>query len=179
MRTLMLRLTGTLFLVLTLLTMNTACIAEPIEIEFVARTPDQMGSFYEARGFPVEMLDVIKKQCLITTRIHNTSDDVVWLEMKNWHFSVNCSTTSRKTRAQWKDFWSAMDIPLSKQATFHWTQIPDVLDYLPGEEEGGNITLPRTDQPITIKASFATGKDKKGPVFQVEYHNIYCADDKP
>ena len=36
-----------------------ACATKPIEIEFVARTQDQMSSFYEARGFPKEMLDVI------------------------------------------------------------------------------------------------------------------------
>lgn len=156
-----------------------ACATKPLEIEFVGRTQDQMGSFYEARGFPKEMLGVIKQHCLITTRIHNISDDVVWLEMKNWHFSVDGKPTFRKSRDEWRVFWTQMDIPLSKQATFHWTQIPDVLDYLPGEEEGGNITLPRTNQPITIKASFATGKDKKGPVYNVEFNNLRCAEDKP
>ena len=156
-----------------------ACATKPIEIEFVARTQDQMGSFYEARGFPKEMLDVIKQHCLITTRIHNISDDVVWLEMKNWHFSVNGKPTFRKTRNEWRQFWTKMNIPLPKQSTFHWTQIPDVLDYLPGEQEGGNITLPRTDQPITIKASFATGKDKKGPIYKVKFTNVRCAEDKP
>ena len=124
------------------------------------------------------MLDVIKQHCLITTSIRNISDDVVWLEMKNWHFSVNGEPVQRKSRDQWKAFWTAMDIPPSKQATFHWTQIPDVLDYLPGEREGGNITLPRTDLPITIKASFATGRDKKGPAFNIEFNDIRCAYDK-
>lgn len=155
------------------------CSTAPIEIEFTARTPDQMGSFYEARGFPREMLDVIRQHCMITTGITNVSDDIVWLEMKNWQFSVDGQELKVKSRAQWKQFWSEMNIPLSNQATFHWTQIPDALDYLPGEREGGNITLPRTQRPITIRASFATGKDKKGPLYEVEFNDIYCAEDKP
>lgn len=167
----------TLIFLVFLLTIS-ACTDSPVEINFIARTPDQMSSFYEARGFPDEMLKVIEKQCLITTRIHNVSDDVVWLEMKNWHFTVDGKPTIRKTRQQWRDFWTRMNIPLSSQATFHWTQIPDVLDYLPGEKEGGNIVLPRTSKAITIKASFATGKDKNGPVYKVEFNNIRCAEDK-
>ena len=166
------------FLLLVLIFTVIACTANPVEIKFVARTPDQMGSFYEARGFPIAMLKIIRQQCLITLGIHNTSNDIVWLEMKNWHFSINGEPIVRKTRQQWRDFWTRMDIPLSSQATFHWTQIPDVLDYLPDEEEGGNIVLPRTSKPITIIASFATGKEKNGPVYFVEFNNIRCAEDK-
>ena len=98
--------------------------------------------------------------------------------MENWQFSVNGVPVIRRSRDDWKRLWTEMNIPLSKQTTFHWTQIPDVLDYLPGEREGGNITLPRTDQPITIKASFATGKDKKGPVYNVEFNDIYCTENR-
>ena len=138
---------------LSIVLVTSACVNKPINIEFVSRTQDQMGSFYEARGFSEDMLNIIEQHCLITTRIHNISSDVVWLEMKNWHFSVNGKTILRKTRDEWRQFWTQMNIPLDKQATFHWTQIPDVLDYLPGEKEGGNITLPRTNLPITIKAN--------------------------
>ena len=163
----------------TLLLATTAYAAEPISISFKARTPDQMGSFYEARGFPTAMLDIIRQQCLITTGIQNNSKDIVWLEMKNWHFSVDGKVVIRKTRDQWKKYWTEMGMPLSKQATFHWTQIPDVLDYLPGEKEGGNVVIPRTNKAITIEATFATGKDKKGKPFTVKFENIYCAEDKP
>ena len=166
-------------ILLTIILLTSACATKPVEIRFVGRTQDQMASFYEARGFPKEMLDVIEQHCLITTGIHNISDDVVWLEMKNWHFSINGKTIIRKSRDEWKKFWTELGIPLAKQATFHWTQIPDVLDYLPDEKEGGNITLPRTDQPITIKASFATGRDKKGPVYNVVFNDIRCAENKP
>lgn len=42
-------------------------------LELTPRSPDQMGSFYEARGFPKPMLDVLKKQCYISVRIANIS----------------------------------------------------------------------------------------------------------
>ena len=163
-----------------ILTISTSvCATKPVEIKFVARTQDQMQSFYEARGFPEEMLNIIRQHCLITTIIHNVSDDIVWLEMKNWQFSIDGKPITRKSRADWKQFWTQMSIPLPNQATFHWTQIPDELDYLPGEREGGNITLPRTDQPITIRASFATGRDKQGPTYNVEFNDVRCAENKP
>lgn len=156
-----------------------ACTKAPIEIEFVSRTQDQMSSFYEARGFPDEMLKVIEQHCLITTRIKNVSNDVVWLEMKNWEFTTDEKPIAIKSRKKWRDFWTAMDIPKNHQTTFHWTQIPDSLDYLPGEEEGGNISLPRTTRPISVKATFSTGKDKNGPVYHFEKHNLKCAYDDP
>ena len=158
---------------------TSACATKPIDIEFVSRTQDQMGSFYEARGFPKEMLDVIQQHCLITTGIHNISDDVVWLEMKNWQFTVDGEMIPIKSRKEWRAFWTKMGIAKNHQTTFHWTQIPDVLDYLPGEEEGGNISFPITQSPISVKASFATGRDKKGPVYHFEKHDLQCAYDPP
>jgi hypothetical protein len=63
-------------------------------------------------------------------------------------------------------------------STFRWTLIPETLDYLPDEEEGGNIILPRVEGPITVKASFATGDDRQGPVVTIEYDKLYCATNK-
>lgn len=163
-----------LFLVTTTLS---SFASAPVKIRFKARTPDQTSSFYEARGFPKEMINIIKQQCFITTGVHNTSNDVVWLEMENWQFNVDGNPVTRLTRAQWKQKWSAIGIPLSKQATFHWTQIPDVLDLLPDEKEGGNIILPRTNEPISITAKFLTGRDKQGKPYTVRFDNIYCAKD--
>jgi hypothetical protein len=164
--------------ILAVILCSSACTTAtaPVEIEFVGRTQDQMASFYEARGFPDEMLKVIEQHCLFTTRITNVSDDVVWLEMENWEFTVDGKVIAVKSRKEWREFWTAMGIPKNHQTTFHWTQIPDSLDYLPGEEEGGNISFPRTNRPISVKASFSTGKDKKGPVYHFEKHSLECAD---
>lgn len=152
---------------------------DDILIEFAPRTPDQMGSFYEARGFPKEMISILMKQCFITVRIHNTSKDQIWLELENWKFSTNNTPIHRDHRDTWKQRWRDRNIPLRFQSTFRWTLLPETLDYLPSEIEGGNIILPKTDVPITLKATFRTGKDKQGPVINIEYDKLYCAKDQP
>ena len=130
---------------------------EDIELQFAPRTPNQLMSFYEARGFPPAMTDILSKQCFITVRIHNKSDTTIWHDL---------------------DRWRAMDMPLASISTFRWTLLPEALDYLPEEAEGGNIILPRVDGPVSVTASFATGDDKQGKVITIEYSDLYCAEDK-
>ena len=55
---------------------------------------------------------------------------------------------------------------------------PEALDYLPDEEEGGNIILPRVDGPISVKASFETGNDRQGAPITIEYDRLYCAENE-
>ena len=70
-----------------------------------------------------------------------------------------------------------MDIPLSKQSTFRWTLIPEQLDYLPAEREGGNILLPFTKDPISVTATFATGNNKQGKKITITSDKLFCAED--
>ena len=171
------------FIQLLLVIANTQ-IVEPIiigttelEIEFTPRTPDRMGSFYEARGFPESMLDVLKKQCYITVGITNNSDKKIWLELANWQFSSAGKVLKREHRDYWKKRWQDMNIPLNKQSTFRWTLIPETLDYLPGEHEGGNIILPFSKEPISVTATFATGENKQGKKITVSSDKLFCAED--
>jgi len=149
-----------------------------IEVEFVPRTPNQLMSFYEARGFPPEMIDILRRQCFITVRIHNKSDEKIWHDLANWQFSHNGEPLKREHRNYWLDKWHAMKMPLASISTFRWTLIPEELDYLPDEEEGGNIILPRVKGPISVKARFATGNDKQGAALVIEYDELYCAENK-
>lgn len=150
---------------------------ELMTIRFKPRKPNQMGSFYEARGFPRPMRDVIHKQCYITAIIHNTSKEKIWLDLSDWKFSVNGKPLKREHRNYWKKRWQEMGIPLRYQSTFRWTLIPEELDYLPGEKEGGNLVLPFTKGKITLDATFKTGADKKGEVIRIHYDQLYCAED--
>ncbi len=150
---------------------------DAVQIKFQPRTPNQMASFYEARGFPKAMTDVLKQQCFVTVRIQNTSDDILWLELANWRFSSNGKVLERNHRDVWKQRWQEMGMPLQSQSTFRWTLIPETLDYLPDESEGGNIVLPRVDGSITLDAEFATGADKQGPVVNIHLDDLYCAKD--
>ena len=109
--------------------------------------------------------------------MHNTSHDILWLELANWRFSNNGKALERDHSDIWKQRWQEMDIPMRSQSTFRWTLIPESLDYLPDEAEGGNIVLPRVEGPITLDASFATGADKQGPVVNIHIDDLYCAKD--
>ena len=73
--------------------------------------------------------------------------------------------------------WQNMGMALSKQSTFRWTLIPETLDYLPGEHEGGNILLPFSDKPIGITAIFATGENKQGKKIVITTDKLFCAED--
>lgn len=150
---------------------------EELAIEFTPRSPNQMGSFYEARGFPKAMLDVLKKQCYITVGIRNKSQQKIWLDLAQWTFSTANKPLQREHRDYWKQRWQDMGIPLNKQSTFRWTLIPELLDYLPGEKEGGNILLPFTKDYISVHASFATGDNKQGKTITISTDKLYCAED--
>lgn len=150
---------------------------DKLEIKFTPRTPNQMGSFYEARGFPRAMRKVLMKQCFITVGIHNISEDRIWLDLADWQFTADGKTLKREHRDVWKQRWQQMNMPMSKQSTFRWTLIPETLDYLPGEHEGGNIVLPFTDKPISLSATFATGKDKQGEKITITSDKLFCAED--
>ena len=147
-----------------------------LKIGFTPRSPQQMGSFYEARGFPKAMRDIIQKQCFITVGILNTSNKKIWLELSNWQFTSAGKPIIREHRDAWKKRWQEMDMPLSKQSTFRWTLIPETLDYLPGEHEGGNIVLPFTDNPISLTATFATGDNKQGETITITTDKLFCAE---
>ena len=149
-----------------------------LEIDFTPRTANQMGSFYEARGFPKEMRDVLKQQCFITVGILNTSNTKIWLDLSNWKFSAAGKPIYRDHRDVWKKRWQDMGMPLNKQSTFRWTLIPEALDYLPGEHEGGNIVLPFTDKTISITATFATGENKQGKKITISTDKLFCAEDE-
>ena len=148
-----------------------------LEIDFTPRTPNQLGSFYEARGFPRSMQDILRKQCFITTGISNHSNEKIWLDLESWEFHKDGKPIKRYHRNEWKERWQKMDIPMSKQSTFRWTLIPETLDYLPGEHEGGNVILPFTEGYFSLKATFKTGDDKQGKAITITTDRLYCAED--
>jgi hypothetical protein len=148
-----------------------------LEVHFIPRTANQMSSFYEARGFPQNMLSIIRQQCFITVGIQNNSATKIWLDLASWEFSAAGQAVTRENRDSWKDRWQQLKIPLDKQSTFRWTLIPETLDYLPGEHEGGNIILPFTQGAISLKATFATGEDRQGKTITITTDKLFCAQD--
>jgi hypothetical protein len=148
-----------------------------LKLTVIPRTPQQMAAFYEGRGFPRKAIELTRTACFFTIGIHNKTQDILWLETANWQFQTVTGPLKRITRDEWKQRWQQLGLALPYQSTFRWTLLPAGLDFQPGEREGGNITLPRTDKPFSLRAAFATGKDKQGPRIEVEITDLRCAED--
>jgi hypothetical protein len=150
--------------------------SERLMVVLDPRTPEQIAAFYEARGFDASMIDLLSGQCYVTVFIHNTGQDVIWLDLAQWRFSDAEGEVARLDRGYWQDRWAAMRIPMAHQSTFRWTLLPETLDFRPDEAEGGNIILPRSGRPLTVSARFDTGADRSGTPIQVRLDDIQCAD---
>lgn len=145
-------------------------------IRLAPRTPNQMAAFYEARGFSAFALEEIKKTCFITVGLRNKSETIIWFDLNNWHFTTSQGPLQRILRDDWKKRWDELGLEKRFQSTFRWTLMPEQLDFRPHETEGGNITLPRTDEPITITGEIYVGK-QKNRLFQLKFENLTCAKD--
>jgi len=150
--------------------------SDKLIVNLSPRTPQQIAAFYEGRGFSDAMIAVLREQCFITVFIKNKSRDIIWLDLAHWQFKNSEGEITRRDRNYWKARWQEMAIPLAHQSTFRWTLLPEQLDFLPDEREGGNIVLPRDDQPISIQARFDTGQDRGGDPIEISLENIRCAD---
>lgn len=150
--------------------------SERLVVDLSPRTPQQIAAFYEGRGFSDAMIDLLRQQCFITVFIHNKSRDIIWLDLDHWQFTHGDGPIIRRDRHHWKARWQKMGTPLAHQSTFRWTLLPEQLDFLPDEREGGNIILPRDDQPITLTARFDTGEQREGDPIRIKLEKLRCAD---
>jgi len=145
-------------------------------LRLAPRTPNQMTAFYEARGFPGAAIDEIRKACFITVGLRNNSDTIVWFKLDNWRFTTSKGPLKRIMRPDWTARWQKLGLAQRFQSTFHWTLVPEQLDFRPHEREGGNLTLPQTDLPITITGEIYVG-EQKNRLYQINFDGIYCGRD--
>ncbi|MGD8408480.1 MAG: hypothetical protein PVF21_07700 [Thiohalophilus sp.] len=166
---------GLLFLLPFSATAKPSHESDDLVVNLTPRTPQQIAAFYEGRGFSEAMIDVLRKQCFITVFIRNRSRDIIWLDLQHWKFTNTNGVIIRRDREYWKARWQKMGIPLAHQSTFRWTLLPEQLNFLPDEREGGNIILPRDSQTITLHARFDTGQARDGKPIQITLDNLQCA----
>lgn len=137
-----------------------------------ARTPEQIEAFFSARGFPREALGALRDACFLTVGIRNASSEVVWLELDRFKLSdASGKPVPRITRAQWKARFKKFKVPAASQATFGWTQLPEVRDLQPDEPVGGNIAIPRHNHPFKLIAEFR--RERKSPLV-FEFPDFRC-----
>ncbi len=148
-----------------------------IKLEMIARTPEQMAAFYEARGFPKTAIRELSQMCFITVGLTNKSRDVIWMKLANWKFISKQGPLKRFHRNELKARWRQIGLAQQYQSTFRWTLIPEVLDYRPDEREGGNIVLQRTGEPFSLQAQFVVGAEQQGETIAVQIDDVRCAED--
>jgi len=142
-----------------------------------ARTPQQVAAFYEARGFPSKAVQQLNSLCFLTVSFHNKSQNIIWLELKNWKFISDAKPLQRHHRDKLRARWQKLALSAGLQSTFRWTLLPEQLDFLPDEHEGGNIVLPRSNRPFSLIASFQSQRDRRGKVHMIKLDNLRCAED--
>ncbi len=152
---------------------------DDMKIAVAPRTPDQMAAFYEARGFPPEAIERIRKTCFVTVYVKNRSDRVLWLELERWQFTSNGKQLPHLDKTYWDAQWDEIDLRQASRSTFGWTQLPLVRDLRPGEPVGGNVVLPGGTDSFNIDARFHSGADKTGESVRLGFGNIPCPQDTP
>lgn len=138
------------------------------------RSSDQIEAFYSARGFPAAALAALRKTCFIGVGLRNNSNTIVWFDLSSWRFTTPKGPLHRILPSDWQQRWQALGLAQRFRSTFRWTLAPEHLDFRSHEREGGNITLPHTNQPITISGDIYVGK-QKNRLYTIRFENIYCA----
>lgn len=146
-----------------------------VSISVTPRTPVQVATFYEARGFPEVALARLRAVCFLTVTIHNRSTDVAWLELDRWRLvEATGAERPRLPRAHWERIWEELDLPKARRATFGWTQLPESRDLQPGESVGGNIAIVPPAGEFTLEIRFATGAHKDGKELHLRRARLSC-----
>jgi len=177
-------LLASLFLVISTLTRAETQPTRSVEDDSLfmylrLNTPDQMAAFYEARGFTDEAIARLRQTCFVMAHIENRGNEIIWLELRNWHFLTRQGEIHRLDRNYWDRVWDEIDLPQASRSTFGWTQLPAERDLHPGEPVGGNVILPATVEPFTLRADFLTGKERRAGMISVRFENLRCANEQP
>ncbi len=146
-------------------------------ISLFPRTVNQTIAFYTGRGFPSVALEELKPMCFITIGVSNKGKERVWFDLNDWHFKSTHGEGTRRLRPEWTQRWNEIGLEKRFQSTFRWTLMPEKMGLYAYEGEGGNITLLRTDKPITITGTIRVGNDKSRR-FPFSINNVLCARDE-
>lgn len=149
---------------------------EKIKLQFFPRTPNQMAGFYEARGFPKKMVNVLAGFCFMTVVIHNKTKNVFWLDIDSWELNSDVGKIQRIHRKEWPNRWKKMNIPMASQSTFRWTLLPEKLEFFPDEHEGGNVVFVSMKDSFSLLAKFKVGKNKEKGLIEARINDVQCAE---
>lgn len=149
---------------------------EQLRVWLRPRTTTQMAAFFEARGFPEQMVEKLSGYCFFTVVVKNKMSDNLVMDLSQWKFFGSHQPVTRLPRSVWPPLWKKLNIPLAAQSTFRWTLLPENLNFYAHENEGGNIILEKTDERFDIRAPFGKGTEKDKLSILALIKNVQCAD---
>jgi hypothetical protein len=149
-------------------------VDDAVFIRLINRTPDQLKAFYIARKFNDAAINEILSTCFVTPIIHNRSDDILWLDLDEWQFTIDEQSFNRLKRDDWTRKWKTIGLPRAQQSTFGWTLLPETRDLHPDESVGGSFVIPYQKSPFSVHMNFPVGADKKGQAKTLTFKGIQC-----
>lgn len=147
---------------------------QDVFIRIVERSKIQLHAFYTGRKFNSAAIKEILKTCYVTAIIHNTSSDVLWLDLNDWEFNQQGIAIQRIKRDYWPPLWQKTDLEKAHQSTFEWTLMPDLRDLRPDESVGGSVVIPAQNQPFDLTINLAIGSERPGSVKSVQFKGLEC-----
>ncbi|VAW57715.1 hypothetical protein MNBD_GAMMA07-2595 [hydrothermal vent metagenome] len=158
---------------------NRAYEDKDVMLRFVQFTPQQIGSFYEGRGFNKQAVNKLMASCYVTVIVKNKTNNILWVDLDRWEFIQQGQSFYRQSRAYWEQQWEKINLKQAHRSTFGWTLMPDVRNLYPNEGVGGRIPIPMQTQSFTLTLNFPTGDNQQGKVKSITMKNLYCKQDKP
>lgn len=146
-------------------------------LRFVEFTPAQIGSFYEGREFSKAAIEKLTAVCYVTVVVKNKTDDILWLDLAAWEFSLGGKIFTPLSRGYWQQQWDAIEMKKAHRATFGWTLMPQLRNLYPDEGVGGRIPIPMQSKPFSVTLNFPTGKNKQGKLKSLTINHLVCKQD--
>ncbi len=146
---------------------------QDVRIEVRLQGAENMGAFYEARGFTRAAIELVSAQCFVTVSILNKRYPVLWLEPPRWSIVTNDKTIKRYPIDYWQQQFDSIALPDAKRAAFRWTQLPEQRDLRVDEPVGGNISIPPLTEKFTLVMEFDIGADRAKHL-QMKFPDLYC-----
>jgi hypothetical protein len=153
------------------------------QLELIQRTPQQTRSFFQARGFSVDIANDIATQCVFQTIVRNTEgenvSDSISVSLKKWRIKKAGASDEApiKLKEVWDKEWKEGDISNSARVAFRWATFPTEQTFQPGGDYNwGMISIGL--KPDTLFDLHVFWKQDGVPK-DAWIKNIQCPADKP
>jgi hypothetical protein len=147
-----------------------------IQVRLTQISPDQVRSFYQARGFSPQTAERYASECVFMTVVRNIGDTTIQHRLADWRYEVaGQPPRAIRGKTDWERLWKRQGVSESARIAFTWAQFPAIQAFAPGDWNQG-MTAYNVPHGSHFDLSFvwqAGGKTHSGKLEQVR-----CADEQ-